>query len=101
MPKQPIDPDAEALREIVNALITGGGRGQLTAIGKAIGMTPAALQKRLKRPGAGFDAPTLLTFIHVQQARATDGEALNEQQTLGDYQIGMREDGSVAWRPRE
>lgn len=99
MPKHQPDPDAEALREIVNALIDGGGRGQLTNIGKAIGMSAASLQKRLKRPGAGFDGPTLLTLLHVQNTRASDTESLTEEKTCGDYRIGLRADGTTGWRP--
>lgn len=78
MPRKPtpnaVDADDSALlHQAIQTLIDTKGRGGLSYVAEKIGMTPSALQKRLRRPGRAFDAPTLraslLILTHSREAQ--------------------------------
>lgn len=103
-PKPKAEPgaDAVALGDAVVALIVGGPRGSLTTMAETLGMTPSALCKRLKRPGAGMDPVTIRStlLIESRQAAKWADTPVESQEVVGAFVIETREGGIVTWRAR-
>jgi phage gp45-like len=89
VPQKPTrQPDgcADELGTLVRALRTAMGRGGLTAISQALGMTPTALKKRLDSR-APFDAPTMRAVLMLQRTRVTTFDDTDDIQQIGRYKI--------------
>lgn len=73
------DPDAEAVAEVIRALVKGMGRGGLSWMAARAGQSVSAFRKRLISPSAGIDAVSLRLLMVVTQTKSgTTLERLQE-----------------------
>lgn len=85
------DPDAQALQEVLCAVLRGMGRGGLTYIATRLGMTPSAMRKRLRSPNA-FDGPSLLALIFLQQTSTPPANGKpKRKKKVGNYLIAVHD----------
>lgn len=95
------DQDAEFLRTLFLAIIAGSGRGALSWLSKACGaVTVSHFRKRLRAKNA-FDATTMRAILLAQELKADEGEALTDENKVGNLVIGWRADDRLAWRFEE
>ena len=84
--RKAVNPDAEALRGLLLAMMGAIGHGGLTYLSQALGMSPSALRKRLLRPGGGFDAVTMSAVAFVVASKAESlGPAISYVSAPGYY----------------
>ena len=67
-------PDSRTLCESIQSIIDSHGRGGLTWAATELGMTPSALQKRLRNPDSAFDAPSLRATLLVVTIKGEQAE---------------------------
>lgn len=106
-PRQRVGKDAAAISTVLNAIVNAMGHGGLSYVAERLGMSPSAAKKRLERPGAGLDEPTMRALILVQSSKA-DAEEWRpipiETKEVGKLVIEIREkDGErmATWRVKE
>ncbi len=83
--------EIEAIRDVLSAMIKGGGRGTLTYIAKSLNVTPSMLRKRLAKAN-GFDAPTMRAIFLISKLKSENMAPYPIDQTkhVGPYRIDKR-----------
>jgi hypothetical protein len=94
------DPDSEALRAAIGAIVIGLGDGGLSHMARELGITPSNLRKRLVTAVQGFDAATFRAAMLLMQNKA--GAEMTGGHRVGSYEIfdtiNAKGDRVALWR---
>lgn len=77
MPRKHTDSeDSASLQTAIETVMERMGRGGLSFVAREVGLTPSALQKRLKNPAKAFDAPTLRAALLIVELKKAEDQPL-------------------------